>query len=110
MSGMPAGGGCHPRVTGWEFPTWRICAEDKETLDLIDQAVQREPSKHTNALDNIQGTIELAPTGTSPSAALRRLRKESATNPDAKAAYPFECTHLSRSLRPPAPSLCPLTD
>lgn len=50
----------------------RLCGDDPEALDLIDQAEQRPPSVH--AFDNIQGTE--APTGTSKQAALRRLRRD----------------------------------
>ena len=50
----------------------RVAAEDPVTLDLLDQAIQRPPSLH--AVDNIHGAER--PSGTSESAALRRLRKD----------------------------------
>ncbi len=49
----------------------RVVADVPETVDLLDRALQRPPSRH--ALDNIQGT---APSGTSREAGLRRLRKD----------------------------------
>jgi hypothetical protein len=62
----------HPDGLGTTIDHLRgICSEDVEARDAIDRATQRPPSRH--ALDNIQG---MAPTGTSESAALRRLRKD----------------------------------
>lgn len=54
----------------------RICSGDAEAVDLLDRAIQREPSKHIGALDNIQSKSEPAPSGTSASRAIRRLRKD----------------------------------
>jgi hypothetical protein len=54
----------------------RICSADPEAVDLLDRALQRESSKHVGALDNIQGTREPAPTGTSAARAVRRLRED----------------------------------
>ena len=54
----------------------RIVADDKEALDLLDQAL-KESSKQgerTDIFDNVQEVC--APTGNSESAALRRLRKD----------------------------------
>lgn len=55
----------------------RIVKDDKEALDLLDQAMQTKPGRppkkaEAETLDNIQGF----PSGTSESAALRRLRKD----------------------------------
>jgi hypothetical protein len=46
----------------------RIVADDKETYDLLDQALQ-----NPNALHNVQG---IAPTGNRQDRALRKLRKD----------------------------------
>lgn len=53
----------------------RIVGDDPEAVDLLDQALQQPvgANQHTAGLDNIQAH---APTGTSESAALRRLRKD----------------------------------
>jgi hypothetical protein len=60
----------------------RIVSDDTEANDLLDQALQRGPgnptgvNQHTKGtFDNIQDSTQ-APTGTSGSAALRRLRKD----------------------------------
>jgi hypothetical protein len=54
----------------------RIVKDDKEALDLLDQAMQTKPGRPAKAeeetLDNVQGF----PSGNSESAALRRLRKD----------------------------------
>lgn len=61
----------------------RIVADDAEAVDLLDRVLQQPPgnrsgrnqhSPKVGTLDNIQGSK--APTGTSESAALRRLRKD----------------------------------
>lgn len=49
----------------------RLVADDKEALDLLDQALQNPPGTHTG-VDNIHAR----PNGTSEAAALRRLRKD----------------------------------
>jgi hypothetical protein len=54
--------------------TRRICADDPEAIDLIDQATQNAPSLHINAFDNVQGIH--APTGNTSQRAVRRLRKD----------------------------------
>jgi hypothetical protein len=51
----------------------RLCADDPEAVDLIDQATQNPASRHIDAFDNVQG---IAPTGNTSQAALRRLRKD----------------------------------
>lgn len=53
----------------------RIVGDDAEAVDLLDRAVQRPngTNQHTKGLDNIQTQ---APSGTSESAALRRLRRD----------------------------------
>jgi hypothetical protein len=53
----------------------RLCADDKEALVLIDEAVQNRHgvNQHTEDLYNIQ---ERAPSGTSQAATIRRLRKD----------------------------------
>lgn len=54
----------------------RLCRDDAEALDLIDQAVQ-SPVGRPETLYIIQDSKqEIAPTGTSAEAALRRLRKD----------------------------------
>lgn len=52
----------------------RIVGDDKQTLDLLDQALQGRQGTRTDLLDNVQEVK--APTGNSESAALRRLRKD----------------------------------
>lgn len=68
----------------------RMCQGHKSALDALDRALQQPPGNPTGrnqhspkvgSLDNIQGSK--APTGTSESAALRRLRKD---RPDLHAA------------------------
>lgn len=48
----------------------RLIADDTEAVDLLDRALQNEPSKH--AVDNVNSR----PDGNSQDAALRRLRKD----------------------------------
>lgn len=50
-----------------------ICRDDPEALDLVDRAMQNKPGPQGESFDNVQ---ELAPTGNSRDAALRRLRKD----------------------------------
>lgn len=50
----------------------RIVADDEETLDLLDQALQNHPG-NPRTVNNINGS---RPQGTSQSQALRRLRKD----------------------------------
>lgn len=50
----------------------KLCQDDTEALDLIDQVEQRPVGRPTEILDNIQHF----PSGTSAQAALRRLRKD----------------------------------
>jgi hypothetical protein len=52
----------------------RICAEDKEALDLLDRATQGRQGEHSGLVDNIHEVG--CPTGTSSGAALRRVRKD----------------------------------
>jgi hypothetical protein len=56
----------------------RICADDKEVLDLIDQAEQgKHGGDHTSAeskFDNVN--VALRPTGNARQHALRKLRKD----------------------------------
>jgi hypothetical protein len=51
----------------------RIVADDKETLDLLDQALQGRQGQRTDLVNNIN---EVRPQGTSQTQALRRLRTE----------------------------------
>jgi len=51
-----------------------LCESDVGARDAITEATRREAHRPPKTLDNIQGSA--APTGTSESAALRRLRKE----------------------------------
>ena len=51
-----------------------LCIDDVEARDALDQACQRKAGGDTSTFDNIQGAP--APTGTSESQALRRLRKD----------------------------------
>jgi hypothetical protein len=53
----------------------RLCADDREALDLIDKATKGKQGERTDLFDNIQDVA--APTGTSCASALRRLRKDS---------------------------------
>lgn len=50
----------------------KLVAGDPEAVDLLDQALQNEPGRPSETLDNIKGF----PSGTSQEAALRRLRKD----------------------------------
>ena len=54
----------------------RLCADDPEAMDLIDQATHNRVGR-PETFDNVQDyQPPRAPTGNSPEAALRRLRKE----------------------------------
>jgi len=58
----------------------RLCADDPEAADLLDQAVQgkptgRPPKDEDKTFDNVQDLSE-APTGNTRAAGLRRLRKD----------------------------------
>jgi len=52
----------------------RICADDKEVLDLIDQAEQGNQGKRTDLVDNVNEVAR--PTGNARQHALRKLRKD----------------------------------
>lgn len=52
----------------------RVVSDDPQAVDLLDRALQRQPGRPTETLDNIQGSD--APAGTSQRASLRRLRKD----------------------------------
>lgn len=55
----------------------RIVADDREAVDLLDQALQGKHGGDRSKLDNIQlASPSSAPTGTSQARALRRLRKD----------------------------------
>lgn len=55
----------------------RLCADDPEAMDLIDQATAGRQGKRTDLVDNIHEVpLVERPAGTSPEAALRRLRKD----------------------------------
>jgi hypothetical protein len=53
----------------------RLCKDDKEVLDLIDQAVQRCDGSPPETVDNVN-ILDGRPTGNSEQAASRRLRKD----------------------------------
>ncbi len=62
----------------------RICAEDKEALDLIDQAEQGKQGARTDLVSNIHD-VAARPAGTTRQRALRKLRKD---RPDLHARKP----------------------
>lgn len=57
----------------------RLCEDDKDALDLIDQAIKRpdgrRPKQRDLTVDNVNG-LEPRPDGNSEQAAIRRLRKD----------------------------------
>ena len=67
----------------------RLCEKDKEALDLIDRATQNPNGRpaHAGTVYNVQGSgnhsvgskidnVQLAPTGNTTAASIRRLRKD----------------------------------
>lgn len=55
----------------------RLCEDDKEALDLLDQVTAGRQGERTDLFDNIQKVkSEESPTGTSAARALRKLRKD----------------------------------
>lgn len=50
----------------------RLCGDDAEAIDLIDQATKNPAHVHTHDVDN----VHVKPDGNSAQAALRRLRKD----------------------------------
>lgn len=63
----------------------RMCNDDVETLDLIDQAMQRGPGKTWDSR-TVDNTVDIVnnnprPTGNTAASGLRRLRKMAASSP-----------------------------
>jgi hypothetical protein len=63
-----------------------LCRDDKDALDLIDQAVKRKKGPGSKKIDNVN-LLDPTPDGNSEQAAIRRLRKP---RPDllGKLSYP----------------------
>lgn len=53
----------------------RLCTDDTEAADMIDEAIRNRPGNPHLTLDNVQGYVA-APTGNTASQALRRLRDQ----------------------------------
>nr|WP_309686499.1 hypothetical protein [Armatimonas sp.] len=54
----------------------RLCRDNTEVLDLLDGVMQGKQGERTDLVHNIHDVKEDRPSGTSPEAALRRLRKD----------------------------------